>query len=116
MVSQNDPYERDSDREYAALEADRAAERTVQQEAKRFDDVDMTIIGSGDDQPEDMYPMTAEIARREEELMEMLDESVNRDPEALAADQARRHSDDPEGDLSPAAREFFDRTTEFRAD
>lgn len=107
---ESDPYKADSDKEYAALEAD-------QVEAGDTVDPDVVVApGLVEGAPEQAYPAAEETARRERELQSMLEESINRDPEALAADQARRHSDDPLGDLTPEARRALDRTPEFRTD
>jgi hypothetical protein len=105
-----DPYEADSEHEYAALEADEV------EAGDRIDDGVIMAPQLVEDAPEQGYPDLSETLEEEQELREMLRESVNRDPEALAADQSRRRSADPLGDLTPQARELFERTTEIRAD
>lgn len=105
-----DPYAADSDTEYEALEADRI------NEGESLDDEAMTARDVTEAAPERAYPDAEETAAQSDELRAMLQGSVNRDPESQAADQSRRRSDDPKGDLSPEARRLFDRTTEIRAD
>lgn len=116
MVSKREPYRHDEDEQYEALEADAGEDNDVRDEADEYSGVDPEAMYAEDEEFEDAYPSAAQTRARTEELDRMLDESVNRDPEALAADQARRHSKSPEGDLSPEGRKLFDRTTEFRQD
>jgi hypothetical protein len=113
-----DPYERDSDHEYAALEADRARERTVRRDAERFDTLDMEHTLAGDDDVELAAPSASETRRGLEALGRALDGSVDRDPEALAIEHARRAALDrdldegsgPEDELQARLDRMMDRT------
>jgi hypothetical protein len=116
----NDPYARDSDKEYAPLEADRVGGT---KRGRRGDDEgvemapDATLLaGDNEDDPEEAYESPEETARRERTLDAMLDDAVNRDPEALAADEALIHSGEPAGDLTPKARRAFYRTVDLSPD
>lgn len=118
MVSmhEEDPDEADSDHEYEPLEVDRADESRIRAEAGAFDDVDPLDVEEGGDGPEQMFPSRDETRVQEDELQGMLEESVNRDPEALAMDMARRHDPDARKDFTPEAWQRLDRSTELRPD
>lgn len=106
----DDPYAADSDHEYVALEADGVDAGDV------IDDEVISAPALVEPAPEDAFESAQGTADRERELREMLQDSINRDPEALAADQARRRSRDPQGDLSEEGRRLFENTTEITAD
>lgn len=119
MTNRRDPYERDSDKEYSALEADRIKEPPDRRPAPdRVDDsVDATLLTSDNmDEPEQAYESLEETRRKSEELREALRESSNRDPEVLAAAQSRRSDAAAPADLPPKAREFFDNVPEMPED
>lgn len=116
MASDHSTRRERADAQSTGLEADVADERTIRQQAEAFDDIDMNVVNAGDDGVERAYPSAAQTRERQEELTDMLDESVNRDPEALASDEARIHSPHPEGGLTPSAMRFFDKTTELTPD
>ena len=119
MTNRRDPYERDSDKEYSALEADRIKEPPDRRPAPdRVDDsVDATLLTSDNmDEPEQAYESIEETRRKSEELREALRESSNHDPEALAAAQSRRSDAAAPADLPTKAREFFDNVPEMPED
>jgi len=106
-----DPYEADSDKEYEPLEADRLEEEEAGISPDTAIRAAETETGAGQ-----AFPSPDETAARSRELREMLRESVNRDPEVLAADQSRLHSDDLLSGINAAGRRLLERTTEFEAD
>lgn len=115
-----DPYDADSDKEYAPLEADRIPAPPAGGESPRdiIDEaVDANLFSEDNsDDPEDAYPSRNATGQQETQLREMLRESINRDPETLAAELARRRSADPESMLTREARTALDRAPEMPDD
>lgn len=107
------PYERDSDHEYRALEADAGDEARIEEQARELEDE--RVLESGDDRAGAAAPTDQETRDGLRELDAMLDNAQVRDPEALASDQARRHAlvaDEWQGPLD----EMMEKTTELSAD
>lgn len=104
-----DPYDVDSDHEYEALEADAAEDDDVRAQADEFADIDMTRVLAGDDDVELAAPPSAEDRARLAGLEGRLDEVTFRDPESIAADDARRHAVHPDALEAPLER-MMDRT------
>jgi hypothetical protein len=110
-----DPYERDSDHDYEALEADRAREKTVRRDADRFSSIDQHALDRGDEEVEVAAPTPAETDDRLDEIDHVLENSVDRDPESIAAAAARRHALEQDELQEPLER-MMDRTTELGPD
>lgn len=106
-----DPYDADSDHEYAPLEAERATEEDVIKQALEFEDVDATLFpDTGDENVETAAPGRAVIRERLEDLDEALDESEDGDPESLSMREARRNSTEPPDELQEPLERMMDRT------
>lgn len=114
----SDPYEADSDHEYSALEADAADEARLAEDADRFEAIDTMAVQPGEDAPEQAAPRPIETAVQLRQLQTRVEESVDRDPEAVAANQARVRAlesgvdDDyaPLDEPQPPLEDFMDRT------
>jgi hypothetical protein len=106
---EEDPYEADSDHEYESLETDATDEDDVRAQAEEFEDVDQTRVFQGDDDVELAAPPPVEDRERIQDLEDRLDDVSFRDPEAIAADDARRHAIHPDALQAPLDR-MMDRT------
>ena len=95
---------------YEPLEADAADELYVADEAEALDEVDAreSPLDAGD--AEDAYPPASETEARDLELQEMLHEAGTRDPETLAAEEARAHSGDRYRGVPADVRRRLDRS------
>lgn len=108
--ARGNPYERDSDHEYAALEADRGDDAKIDQQAIEFASVDANLISStGDEDAESMAPSRGETRRRLQDLDDALDESIDRDPEVLAEADARRNATRPD-EVQPFLDDMMNKT------
>lgn len=115
MVNQNpttldeDSYAADSGDEYEALETDAAEPDDVRAQADEFEDIDMTRLDDGDENGELAAPLPEADRERLDDLDDSLDNASYRDPEALSADDARRHAVHPNS-LEERIEERMDRT------
>jgi hypothetical protein len=110
-----DPYERDSDHEYEALEAEQAREKTVRRDADRFSGIDQNALDRGDEKIEVAAPTPAETDDRLDEIDQVLENSADRDPESISSAAARRHALEPDELQKPLER-MMEHTTELGPD
>ncbi|HXK33682.1 MAG TPA: hypothetical protein VNM91_06710 [Dehalococcoidia bacterium] len=97
-----DPYEADSDHEYEPLEAERASEDDVIEQAQRFGAVDATTFDdTGDEDVESGAPGRTATRERLEDLNDALEASEDGDPESLSMREARRNAVPPPEELDP---------------
>lgn len=114
----DDPYERDSDHEYSSLEADAADDDAgAVQQAQRFDAIDATEFpDTADEDVESMAPGRTETRQRLDAINQRLDDSVDRDPESISMNEARRTRArtpdelDPQDELQQPLDRMMDRT------
>jgi hypothetical protein len=97
-----DPYEADSDHEYEPLEAERASDSDVREQAERFGAVDATTFDdTGDEDVESGAPGRTATRERLQDLDDALEASEDGDPESLSMREARRNAVPPPEELDP---------------
>lgn len=95
-----DPYEADSDHEYEPLEAERASDSDVREQAERFGAVDATAFDdTGDEDVESGAPGRTATGERLGDLNDALEASQDADPESLSMREARRNAVPPPEEL-----------------
>lgn len=104
-----DPYARDSDHEYSALEADRGDDAKIDAQAVEFASADANLMNGDASDAGSMVPSLEETRERLDDLDDALDESVDTDPEVLAARDARRNATMPD-EVRTLLDEMMDKT------
>ncbi len=114
--------EREADEASTALEADRGDAATIQEQAEEFASIDVKEINRGDEHVESGSPIRAETVAELDEVDTVVRMSIDRDPEAAASAEARRHENDdeeaqgPEDELQAPLERMMDLTTELSPD